>query len=276
MMKRLRILSVGTFLLANNLTLFAQDFEADSSKAPNNPNIIKQILLNGKHVFTSPLRFKTQDWLLLGAVIATTGAIGLADGDLRESIQNNRNGTTRRIARVVGPLGDGRTALVVAGGFYLIGSLTKNEKSKETIIMAVEAGVVSGMFTGLIKLSTARGRPFLNDGPAGFGDPFDLERGQTALPSGHTTLAFSSASVISSQYDSPWVAVTAYSLASLVGWSRIHDDKHWASDVFLGAVIGTVVGRTVVKLHNKNNSGNFKVSPMFNSNIKGIGVSRDF
>jgi len=56
----------------------------------------------------------------------------------------------------------------------------------------------------------------------------------------------------------------------------MHDDKHWGSDVFLGAVIGTVVGRTIVKLHTKSSSGDLNVTPVFNSNFTGIGVSRQF
>ena len=43
--------------------------------------------------------------------------------------------------------------------------------------------------------------------------------------------------------------VSAYSLASLVAFSRVYHDAHWSSDVAAGALIGSVVGETVVRFN---------------------------
>ncbi|HEU0301829.1 MAG TPA: phosphatase PAP2 family protein, partial [Longimicrobium sp.] len=40
----------------------------------------------------------------------------------------------------------------------------------------------------------------------------------------------------------------AYGGAAAVGWSRVYDDKHWASDVAGGALVGILAGRTTVRL----------------------------
>ena len=45
--------------------------------------------------------------------------------------------------------------------------------------------------------------------------------------------------------------ITCYGLATLVGLSRLTEDAHWLSDVFLGAVIGYAVGKMVVRNQNK-------------------------
>jgi membrane-associated phospholipid phosphatase len=47
----------------------------------------------------------------------------------------------------------------------------------------------------------------------------------------------------------PYIGTALYGGAALAGVSRIYHDKHWASDVVVGAAIGTFVGRKVVRYH---------------------------
>jgi membrane-associated phospholipid phosphatase len=67
------------------------------------------------------------------------------------------------------------------------------------------------------------------------------------------------------------VAVTTFSLATIVGISRIYDDKHWASDVFGGAVLGYAIGRLVYNNHLKKS--NFTVVPYINGPYQGLSVN---
>src|SRR5207249_897522 len=72
-------------------------------------------------------------------------------------------------------------------------------------------------------------------------------------PSGHTTAAFAAAAAVTSESRRWWpngtwlVAPAMYGGATLVGLSRMYNNAHWASDVALGAGIGTFAGLKVVR-----------------------------
>ena len=51
--------------------------------------------------------------------------------------------------------------------------------------------------------------------------------------------------------DRPAVKILAYSAASIVGLSRITENKHWASDVFIGGILGHLIGRQVVNNYHR-------------------------
>ena len=71
-------------------------------------------------------------------------------------------------------------------------------------------------------------------------------------PSGHTAYAFSIATVFATQYsDIKAVPIISYSLATLVGISRLTEHQHWSSDVFVGALSGYLCGKKVVANFNK-------------------------
>jgi membrane-associated phospholipid phosphatase len=104
----------------------------------------------------------------------------------------------------------------------------------------------------VIKQLTHRQRPSEGDNPnprLWYG-PYALTRSNTSFISGHTSTAFSVATVIAGSYpDEWWIGSGCYLFASLAGWSRLNDNEHWASDVAAGALLGYWVGRSVLKLH---------------------------
>lgn len=61
-----------------------------------------------------------------------------------------------------------------------------------------------------------------------------------SFPSGHTAAAFMTATMLSKEYGhlSPWVGIGGYGVATMTGLMRIANDKHWLSDVIVGAGIG--------------------------------------
>lgn len=93
----------------------------------------------------------------------------------------------------------------------------------------VQAQIVAHALTYSIKFSVGRSRP---DG------------GGFSFPSGHTTAAFASATVLHRHFG--WkVGIPAYGAATYVAASRVQGKRHYLSDVAFGAALGIVAGRTV-------------------------------
>jgi hypothetical protein len=51
-----------------------------------------------------------------------------------------------------------------------------------------------------------------------------------------------------------YVAPVMYGGATLIGASRMYSNNHWASDVLMGAAIGTFAGRKIVRFHHSHPS----------------------
>jgi len=84
-----------------------------------------------------------------------------------------------------------------------------------------------------------------------------------SFPSGHTTAAFSGAGFIHKKYGWQYAA-PAYAAASFVGWSRVYSNKHWASDVLVGAVIGIAGNVLFVKKKKGKPRIRYGLMPIFN------------
>src|SRR5207249_8409885 len=65
------------------------------------------------------------------------------------------------------------------------------------------------------------------------------------FPSGHASITFASATVIERHLGWKY-SVLGYVIASYVAASRLHDNRHYLSDVIFGAAVGSIAGRTVV------------------------------
>jgi membrane-associated phospholipid phosphatase len=85
-----------------------------------------------------------------------------------------------------------------------------------------------------LKLSSGRARPDAGEGAWRF-SPFS---GNSSLPSGHSTVAFALATSLSHELHNPVATVALYTAAAGTAWSRIYDQRHWASDVVFGAALG--------------------------------------
>lgn len=61
-----------------------------------------------------------------------------------------------------------------------------------------------------------------------------------SFPSGHTATAFMAATMLHKEYGprSLWYSIAGYSMATVTGVSRMLNNKHWFSDVLVGAGIG--------------------------------------
>ncbi len=109
-------------------------------------------------------------------------------------------------------------------GYGVLAGLLGSERGYLRAEEMFLATAYSGIATSILKVTFQEGRP---------NNPVDRK----SMPSGPTTAAFSFAGVIGAEHE--WyVAVPAYALATLVGYSRINDNKHYLHDVTAGATVG--------------------------------------
>lgn len=63
---------------------------------------------------------------------------------------------------------------------------------------------------------------------------------RNSFPSGHTATAFMTATMLHKEYGhrSPWYSIAGYTAATVTGVTRQLNNRHWISDVMVGAGIG--------------------------------------
>lgn len=223
-----------------------------------------------KATFTAPARWDTCDWLVAGGVVAGIGTVAAFDEDIQRAVQRNRNGTLDDIFSNIQGFGN-EYAPGVIGAFYLGGMVFHDNEAKAVALDAASASIIaSGLILYPTKYVVGRARPGSNVGAYHFA-PFS---GHDSFPSGHTTEAFTLATVISEHYHSIWVDLGCYGIASAVGYARLEGNYHWTSDVLAGAAIGTFVGHVVV--HVNHNRWNVAVQPVLGPHMNGAQLSWAF
>lgn len=140
----------------------------------------------------------------------------------------------------------GKTMLVVTNsvnvislglpfGLFIAGKATKNNKVVWDSYELLSATAVNGIFTTSLKFGIQRDRPFVTY-------PNDIikytKAGSYSFPSGHTSMAFSTAMSMSLMYPKWYVIVPSFIWASSIGYSRMYLGVHYPSDVFAGAFLG--------------------------------------
>ena len=242
-----------------NVNADQDGIDSSSQDVSLNFHYFKGYITDTKDIVTSPLKWDKKDWFKASLVVATTLGLYAFDEDINEWIQDNRYDDIAEFAEHFGDRKDVLPPLLI---FYGIGHVFKNKKIQRTALLTIENVVITSIFTQVIKYSFQRHRPRTGDpydsfdGPGGSGD-------HLAFPSGHTSLAFSIATPIATEYKNiDIVPPLAYGLASLVGWSRMNDNAHWASDVFMGAALGYFTGKAICKLHEQDDGSRMTIRPV--------------
>ena len=202
--------------------------------------------------FSAPARFDTTDWLIAAGVAGTTGILLALDGEIRDFWQDNITGDTSDSAfDFFGFFGSTKKMIALSAGVYALSELVdvtgaaNLKREKAAGLLAIESIIIAQGFTTGLKYVTGRERPNKTDDRFNFKGPGNGTN--QAFPSGHATVAFAFATTIAEMYKEkygfvPWIM---YPLAAGAALSRVDRDKHWASDVFLGSVVGYAVAKTV-------------------------------
>jgi membrane-associated phospholipid phosphatase len=128
-------------------------------------------------------------------------------------------------------IGDTAVQVAFSVGTYAWGRAFSEPKVSHLGMDLIQAQLLTEMLVQPIKFAVGRERP-------------DHSNNQS-FPSGHAAVTFATATVIERHLG--WRnSALAYTVASYVAMSRLHDNRHYLSDVVFGAAVGTIAGRTVV------------------------------
>lgn len=208
--------------------------------------------------------FTGRDLIVLGVFAAGTAISypldrGIAERLQRKSIQENR--FFRRSAAFFREIGN-PGALIIGTSMYAVGRLTHVERMADLGLHGTEALLVGAGVASVIKVAAGRARPYVDvKNP----ESFALGRGwrsddYRSFPSGHSVAGFAAASAVVSETSRWWprstwyIAPVMYGGAALIATSRLYHNKHWASDVIVGAAIGTFAGTKIVRYHHSRPS----------------------
>lgn len=130
--------------------------------------------------------------------------------------------------------------IMVCMGFFVFGG----EKGKNVAILCLLALSLGFIFSELLKVAFFRPRPY----EVLQGVNYFMSIDTFAFPSGHSTAAFTGATIIGIKYG--YLAILLV-LASIVAFYRIYIGLHYPSDVLVGAILGVLCALLVLKLEGK-------------------------
>lgn len=272
----LKKITISLLLLINILL----PSDNDSLRLSLKTDYFKNYYYDSKHIITSPSRWNKEDYLIFGSIITTTAGLYFIDEDIRDFFKDNQTETINDIASVAEKFGDKYYISSFLVASYLSGYLLDNKKLIETTLLGIESLIISAVFTHTLKQIFHRHRPFTNDGNNVFDGPFYSTNDDIlSFPSGHSTSSFAVATIFANQYanDNLFLSSLIYSMATLTAVSRVYDEEHWASDIFIGAAIGYFTGKTIYNLNQtrkKNQKKNsISIIPITNFKSNSFGLN---
>ena len=235
---------IGTQQINNNSIAFSQDVpgvaKTEDHPAPAHTGFGAFVRATGSDFAAFPKRRST--WVLLGIGAAGALLVHPADDNLNAHLAGSK-----AIDRFWAPgkiIGSAGTQAAVSLGLYLGGRYfvpvvegqPRTNKWSHLGYDLLRGQIVSQAFVHGLKYAVRRDRP----------------TGECcSFPSGHAASAFVAASILERHlgYRSAWPTLL---IATYVATSRLHDNRHFASDVVFGSAIGMATGWMIVGRHGRN------------------------
>jgi membrane-associated phospholipid phosphatase len=181
---------------------------------------------------TAAVSFRPRAYVVPAALVATGLVVqGRISRQLQQRVQGTypdfRTSSDKGLAFLPGAVSLGLSAAGVQGKHSL----------GEQVLLAALATVVAQGITQSAKRVIRYPRP----------DQLESD----AFPSGHTTMAFTSATLLHQEYGhrSPWYSVGGYGVATSVAALRLLNNQHWLADVLVGAGVGIGATKAVYSLY---------------------------
>lgn len=201
---------------------------------------------------SATIRRARRPLLRVGEVVGVLAVTGLALAS-DQSIRNRLSDPHDRLGRTVSDIGNGFGDGVIVYSSLLALSVGSKALSKKGVYgvtsRALKSTLLGGAAAIVLKTIAGRDRPNAStDDPYSF-HPFRFK--DNAFPSGHTAVAFALATSFARETPDKWTDLGFFTLATVTAYARMHDDKHWASDVVFGAGVGILSARFVHRFQAK-------------------------
>jgi membrane-associated phospholipid phosphatase len=201
------------------------------------------------------------DIAVLGAGIGGSIALMSNDTDIATRLQSDRYQNDDRYQDISSVAGTFNEKSLFAAGLVTYGIAKLAHAPRTTTDIAwhtTESIFIASATATVARGILGRSRPFVTADS----NAHDYKPGKgfselryRAYPSIHAASAFATAAALTAETArhsrrAAWVVgPLSYSLATLPGLARMYEDKHWASDVLMGAALGAMSGWATVRYH---------------------------
>jgi membrane-associated phospholipid phosphatase len=142
---------------------------------------------------------------------------------------------------------DAYIVLGIPAAMGTVGMIKHDNQLFRNACVTLAATVVNSGITLAMKYSFNRERPFVTY-------PDIMKKsvgGSPSFPSGHTSMAFATATSLTLEYPKWYIIVPSYTWASAVAYSRMELGVHYPSDVLIGAMVGAGSAYLTYKINQK-------------------------
>ncbi len=212
----------------------------------------EQFFDDSKELIKAPSNWNKNDLLTFGTVIGSAFLIMNIDENVRKVALSDRRYYYSLPVEAGRIWGEPYFTGIITGGLVLQSLVSGVKKNRETAFEIAQSFFYTASITAALKLSFGRARPLTGKDAFSF-KPFQKIRNEfRSFPSGHTSTAFSLSTVLASRSKETWQKIMLYFPAFVTAISRIYQNHHWLSDVFIGGCIGYFIGKFVTDLHNES------------------------
>ncbi len=206
------------------------DKPSDTRKPPTPPHTGVRALLDGLRLDITHIPTEKNFFIALGG-----GAIAIGVHPEDQNFNAHLRSHYDLVNDIYAPAkyyGDTPEQVALSLSTYAFGRIFDKPKVSHLGMDLLRAQAITELLVEPLKFATQRTRPDGSD--------------NLSFPSGHAAITFAGATVLERHLG--WKkAALAYVVAAYVASSRMHDNRHYLSDVIFGAALGTIAGRAVTE-----------------------------
>jgi len=232
---------------------------ASSQDPPANPawrlngDYLRKLPSDCLAAWTAPAKWDGDDFLALAAAAGATGLLLAFDRQIFDWFQDGKTEASLDASSVISKFGNGGYLTAFLAVLYGGGEIFDSRSVRKTALVGFESFLAASAMVTAIKIVVGRARPYADEGPESF-HPFSFKGRYASFVSGDAAGAFAVATTIAENSESFWIDALAYTAAGLAAVYRVHDRKHWPSDVFAGSVVGYFTARAINALNRNGDS----------------------